>query len=306
MKACAPDERDGRDVHGQDVRLHAMEPERTEGMAKRERQRFRHVALAGVGDADPIAEERALGRTADDLVQVDGAQDRTIRLPADQELLVAPALGARQPLHEELAGSLASGGGRLPALEEGRAPAPQGHVLAVVARGGASQVDALADLDRAGERRSPALGHRPSLHERWGLWPRLARRDGERCPPGYRCRQRATSDRAHEPWSSLDRGAATHGETTGASAGATRVFRVASVLARQAIFRDPPFRAGFGARGDSRRAETAVGRPPRLPARLCWRRFIRSTTLPSWVGVSSLSRGVVPFSFARIRRRRFL
>src|SRR5262249_38502185 len=83
-----------------------------------------------------IAEERALGRTADDLVQVDGAQDRAVGLPADQEFFVAPALGARQPHHEELAGGLAARGGWLPALEKGRAPAPQGHALALVARWG--------------------------------------------------------------------------------------------------------------------------------------------------------------------------
>src|SRR5215831_5258838 len=145
-------------------------------MAKGERQRFRHIALAGMGGADPIAEERALGRTADDLVQVDGAQDRAVGLPADQEFFVASALGAPQPRHEELAGGLAARGGRLPAPEEGRAPASQGHVLALVARGGASQVDALADLERAAERRWAALRHHPSLSERSGLWPPLARR----------------------------------------------------------------------------------------------------------------------------------
>src|SRR5262249_42162723 len=72
---------------------------------------------------------------------------------------------------EEAAGGLPARGGWLRAPEKGRAPAPQGHVLALVARGGASQVDARADLARAAERRWGALRHSPRLSDRTGLWP---------------------------------------------------------------------------------------------------------------------------------------
>src|SRR5262249_40465071 len=113
VKARPSHQREGGNVHGQDVGLDAMETKRPESVAERERERFRHVALPGVGGADPVTEEGALGWPADDLVQVDRPQDRTVAFPANQELLVPATPAALQPIRVEPVGSLAARSRRL-------------------------------------------------------------------------------------------------------------------------------------------------------------------------------------------------
>src|SRR5262245_8999205 len=125
-----------------------MQAEGAESMPQGEPQSLRHVALARVRRADPIAEERALSRPAHDLVEVDRPQDRSVAHATDQELVVAATFPAVDPLGEERGRSPVFRRQRLPGPEERRTTTAQRHVLVGITARGAAEEDSPPRLKR--------------------------------------------------------------------------------------------------------------------------------------------------------------
>src|SRR5260370_42449146 len=77
-----------------------MQAQGPEGVTEGELQGFRHVALPRVRGPDPVAQVCVLGGTANDLVQVDGAEDGPVLEATDQELLVSATPRRGHPVRE--------------------------------------------------------------------------------------------------------------------------------------------------------------------------------------------------------------
>src|SRR4051794_17050415 len=100
-EARALRQRDRALVAGLDVRLEPVQPERAERVAEHELDAFRHVALAGEGPPDGIAEVGIQERPAEDLAEVEEPEDAAVAAPAQQEQLEvvgACALDQREEL----------------------------------------------------------------------------------------------------------------------------------------------------------------------------------------------------------------
>ena len=85
-------------VAGLDVGLETVKPELREHPREHELQPLAHVTMAGVRGHRAVAEECALERAADDLADVDEADDRAVVAAAYEHRLIAVVLTrAEQP-----------------------------------------------------------------------------------------------------------------------------------------------------------------------------------------------------------------
>src|SRR4051794_41920393 len=96
LESAAAGERDRGEVARLDVGLQAVQAERAEGLADHETDRLGHVSLARVRGDAAVAEERALERAADDLGDVQPADDLVVGAAAGQVAKLALAVEARE------------------------------------------------------------------------------------------------------------------------------------------------------------------------------------------------------------------
>jgi len=87
-KAQALHQRDRGSVVRLNVRLDAVQPQRTEREAQYCPQRLAHVALAGERRTDVVAQVRAAKFPGDDLTELDGAEHGAIGVPENEPALV--------------------------------------------------------------------------------------------------------------------------------------------------------------------------------------------------------------------------
>src|SRR3954463_6323586 len=96
LESAAAGERDRGEVAGLDVGLPAVPAEGAGGLAGPEPDRLGHVSLARVRGDAAVAEERALERAADDLGDVQPADDLVVGSAAGQIAELALAVEPRQ------------------------------------------------------------------------------------------------------------------------------------------------------------------------------------------------------------------
>src|SRR5690606_33822157 len=124
-------------VAGQAGGLGTVQAERPEDEVQNGEEPLAHVALAGIGLADPVAEAAALGDPAAQVADGDAAQELLVARPQEEEA-VAPALPlvalvvAQAPAIGAAAQGIGAPGG-LPGLQEGAALLAQAGPGAVVA-----------------------------------------------------------------------------------------------------------------------------------------------------------------------------
>jgi hypothetical protein len=142
-KAGALHEGDRRDVLWLDVRLDPMEPHGDKGMPQHELQALRHVALAVERTLGVVPHVCALKEAADNLVQHENADDRSVLDPADKEA-VHPWLPL--PFHP-LGEGRVIGRWRDPATMDRTTRKIPRDELFLVPPGWLAQVDAFADFE---------------------------------------------------------------------------------------------------------------------------------------------------------------
>jgi hypothetical protein len=81
-------QRDGPLVSGLDARLHAVEPQVSEGVLEDELEPFPHEPLPGEGLEGVVAEDGVPERPVDDLAESEVADDRTVVVATDHEARV--------------------------------------------------------------------------------------------------------------------------------------------------------------------------------------------------------------------------
>src|SRR3954452_9326084 len=158
-------QRDRRLVVGLDVRLDPVQPECSESVLEHELDPLAHVAKPGIRRPDGVTEIRVQERPAEDLAEVEEAEDPAVAAPAEQEEL--EVVGARA-VHERGELLLAHRRER-PRLVQRAALAHQRGELAGVAAAPAAHERPLPSLERAALR-SPAKsnGHAHMLLDRGG------------------------------------------------------------------------------------------------------------------------------------------
>jgi hypothetical protein len=131
FEPCPFQKRARGDVFGQGRGLDPGQIHADEGMLDHSLHRLAHVALAGMGRPDPVAQRRGAGRAAAHIVERGRAQQRTIGPPdQEQRQRLALALRPHRPEHPRgkgRAGQMIFRPAWLPALQEGRAVAAQRH-----------------------------------------------------------------------------------------------------------------------------------------------------------------------------------